>query len=127
MGRTMNETKEYSIADEYKQFVVTARKLAREDIVKYPQDKRDIMQGLNTEQHHFQKHLVGMITMFDSSYGTPEINKYILAWKQLKAYLLGVKATTALDYIAILEHEHKLEEYAEFVELSENANKKENE
>jgi hypothetical protein len=107
------EDKEKDIRDEYKGFVELARKMADEDEALFVRNKQDIKLGFDDKHERFQKHLLDMIAMFCAKYGTPEMSKYEIAWKQLKAFARGKSktdgSTSLLNDMVTLEKENEIE------------------
>lgn len=59
-------TKKEKIAYEYKEFWELANNLANEDAEKYPLDEKE------PKRHRMEKHLIGMLEMYQVKYGSPE-------------------------------------------------------
>jgi hypothetical protein len=51
------------ISSEYTEFVATAKRIAFVDIMAYPLEK------METKRERFEKHLIGMMEMYDSKQG----------------------------------------------------------
>lgn len=70
------------IASEYKEFVDTAEELSKRDLANYPLQKNEI------ERERFEKHLIGMIEMYDSKYGSiSTIRARLETFKEISQWL----------------------------------------
>ena len=98
-----------NIAQEYAEFVKTARIETDTDIKYLPLEKHE------TRHDRFSRHLVGMISMFNAKYGTPEMSAYVTAWKELNAYFSGSENIEALKQMQILEFKNRIGESAEYL------------
>jgi hypothetical protein len=95
------------IAERYRAFFDLANELADKDLAKYPKDKHEY------QRERFEKHLIGMMQMYDSTFGNPALEN---AWQSLKSYFEGRKDTESLCYISSLELKYKIGKYGEFAE-----------
>ena len=73
------------IATEYKEFVDLANDLAQKDMAQYPLDKRS---KYDTHRDRFQRHLVGMIELYEIRYGGhANLNTRLAVFKEMANWL----------------------------------------
>lgn len=74
----MSDVDKIGVSGDYKEFVKTAEEVAAKDLALYPLEKHE------ARRDRFEKHLIGMIAMYESRYGSAE-NPYKSAWLALKS------------------------------------------
>lgn len=73
------------IATEYKEFVDLANELAQKDVARYPLDKRN---KYDTPKDRFQRHLIGMIELYEIRYGRhANLNTRLVVFKEIANWL----------------------------------------
>ncbi len=89
------KTNSIQIANDYKEFVNLARELAKEDVTKYPLDKKR-----ESEQDRYEVHLIGMIQLYNIRFGDPDQRLQIVNFleRQLFRTLPIEKETSHLTY-----------------------------
>lgn len=100
-GAVDSEKNKLIIAKEYEAFWELANALVGKEIKQHPLRKHE------TKWDRYTYHILDMITMYRTRYGHDETG-YETAWESMKSYLLGRRDKDGLDYMSLLETEHRL-------------------